>query len=296
VRAYEVKDLDARACVARSRALLDAARDGSVHLAASIVRGPCAALGALQRPEAVVRETPWVHRATTGAEAWIGGAALWWSLALPRVDALFPDATSRTLLNRNVRGFLRGLTSCGALAHYFGRDVIAVRHRPAALLGYELLDDGRVLLDVIAGWDAPVTLPRAWQAPRRASRPRAEGLALAAVISGREPADVAARVLEAVAARSSQTLDPCSEPPALPEDLYVAPQAQGAVEVPIGWLDAGTLGGAPWLGGDVLTATAWLRRAAEALAQGEALPEDAVLEGALPEDLARAWAARDLSP
>lgn len=290
MRARPVRALTPRECVARARAALEASRDGEVHIAAAVVRGPCVALGSRQRAEAVLRDAESVHRATTGAEAWIGGTALWWSLALPRVDALVADATPRTLLNRNVRGFLRGLTGCGALAHYFGRDVIAVRHKPAALLGYDLLDDGRVLIDVIAGWDEGVTLPPSHRAPRRARVDRADGVALASVISGRAPEDVAARVMAAVAARAGASLDDETDGALVAQgDRDDAVVLRGEVAVPIGWVEAGLRAGRPWLGGDMLASTAWLARAEDALARGEEMPGDAVLEGALPEDLRRAW-------
>lgn len=287
MRVRSVRTLAPWECVARAHALAEATRDGAPRIAAAVVPGPCVALGSRQRAGAVVRDARAVHRATTGPEAWIGARAIWWTLALPRVDALFADATPRTLLNRNVRGFLRGLTACGALAHYFGRDAIAVRHKPAAQLGYDLLDDGRVLLDVIAGWEEPPTLPAA----HCARAPRAEGIALASVIRGLGPEEVAARVMAAVAARSGETLDEeRDEALVAQEDPSEEVALRGAVAVPIGWVEAGTRGGRPWLGGDLLASSAWLRGAEEALARGDALPEGAVIEGALPEDLARAWA------
>ena len=63
-----------------------------------------------------------VRRRTTGTAAWIGRRALWCSLALPAVDALYDDATLPTLLNRNVRPWLRGFTRSGIPAAYFGRE------------------------------------------------------------------------------------------------------------------------------------------------------------------------------
>ncbi len=50
-----------------------------------------------------------LRRATTGTAAFLGGRGVVWTLALPHAAALAPDATARTLLNRNVRGFLKGL-------------------------------------------------------------------------------------------------------------------------------------------------------------------------------------------
>ncbi len=141
--------------------------------------------------------------------------------------------------------------------------------------------------------DAPVqnvTLPPAHRAPRRARVDRADGVGLASVTSGRAPEDVAARVMEAVAARAGASLDEESDGELVAQgDRDDAVAIRGEVAVPIGWVEAGLRAGHPWLGGDMLASTAWLARAEDALARGEELPGDAVLEGALPEDLRRAW-------
>lgn len=296
--ALPVTRCDAATAAARGRALVRDLDDSRAGICASVVHGPVTVLGARQRPAAVLSSGPWIHRATTGAEAHIAGAAVWWSLALPSVRTLFPDATTDTLLNRNVRGFLRGFTACGALAHFFGRDVISVRHRTGAILGYDVLDDGRVLLDVIAGWTDALSLPDGSRAELRRDGPRPEGVALQGLVQGRQPEAFAQAVMEAVAVRAQQRLEHVGERAidgAAP--TWVEPAEVGSVRVPIGWVEAGVVRGAPWLGGDLLASTAWLHRAELALARGEPLPTDAVIHGARPEDLLQAWRSRTgLSP
>lgn len=277
---------------ARARAVLSAAQDGACHIAASIVRGPVALLGARQRSASVLVDTPWARRPTTGAEAWIAETGIAWSLALPHVAALFPDARGETLLNRNVRGFLRGFTRCGALAHFFGRDVISVQRRAAATLGYDVLEDGRVLLEVIAGWERAPTLPDERQSAQRRAAPREEAVGLREFVGARGPEAVADAVIAAVAATSGEALDDggalalTDAPAALAEATVRA-----ARRVPIGWVEGGELDGAPWLGGDLLVSTAWLVRAERALARGDAPPAEPVMHGATPQDLKAVWEA-----
>src|SRR5689334_25084131 len=97
-------------------ALVDLARVERVPcLAASLTLGPAVRLGQHQRAGRVLdvpaceRSNVRVfQRATSGTAAYAGKRALIFTLALPHVGALFPDATFRTLLNRNVRPFLKG--------------------------------------------------------------------------------------------------------------------------------------------------------------------------------------------
>ena len=100
--------------LALATALLERAAGGEAQIAASLLDGPAVVLGALQRAGRVVdvaacatAGTPVLRRCTTGTAAYIGGRAILWTLALPHVAALHPDATPRTLLNRNVRGCRR---------------------------------------------------------------------------------------------------------------------------------------------------------------------------------------------
>ncbi|MEP7119897.1 MAG: hypothetical protein ABJE95_03260 [Byssovorax sp.] len=300
--------------LALAPAVLDLARGGDAAITASLVSGPAVVLGALQIAGRVVDlaacatvGTPVLRRCTTGTAVYIGSQAIVWTLALPHVAALHPDATARTLLNRNVRGFLAGLSRGGAPARYFGREWIAVDHRPAALLGVGALADGRIVIEVFAGLDATIALPRALSADAERAVDRWRGkepLALGAT----DPEALARRVIEAVAARagspSARAVVPIDLPIAapitdprdpLPHGLTLAASARA----PIGWIDA-AVAAAPsrlWIGGDALVAAFAVTALAGALARGESpAPGDAPIDGASWNDfvdVGRAALARD---
>ena len=297
-------------------ALVDRVRDGDpAWITASLVSGPAIILGAHQLAERVVDldrcndHGVAVHRRATGGTAvHIAERGLLFTLALPHVAALAPDATYATLLNRNVRGFLQGLTRCGATAHYYGREWIAVRQRPGAVLGFEVTEDGGVLIEVLAGYDAPVTLPAALQSARESVGDRWLGkapIALSDATGGKAPEQIAARVMESCATRWKQ---PLIDHPLDPLPIAATrvtrpldPLADGMVpvaQVPcaIGWIDAAR-GWSPnghealWIGGDVLAPRHALERLARRFAAGDALDEDGAapaLEGARWADLVRA--------
>ncbi|WP_437487475.1 hypothetical protein WME75_06925 [Sorangium sp. So ce1014] len=302
-------------------ALLARARsaEAAPWIAASLVEGPAVVLGAVQRAARVVdlaacaaRGAPVLRRSTTGTAAFLGGRGVLWTLALPHVAALAPDATARTLLNRNVRGFLKGFARAGAPAHYGGREWISLQHRPAAWLGVDATRDGAVLIEVFAGHDAPLAIPAELAAPDERAVDRWLGKAPAAlseVLPARVSLEALARaVVEAVALRAALPLIDGGEAPELAAERFqpisapddpVPPGAGAPVlaRVPIGWIEAAALGEAParaWLGGDVLAAR-WLledlgRGAAPASPDAGTLP----LEGASLSDL-RTLAQRALS-
>lgn len=289
--------------LALATTLLERAASGEAQITASLLDGPAVALGALQRAGRVVdiaacatAETPVLRRSTTGTAAYIGGRAILWTLVLPHVAALHPDATPRTLLNRNVRGFLAGLSRGGAPARYFGREWIAIHHRPAALLGFEALADGRIVIEVFAGIDAPIALPVALCAEEERAVERWRGKEPMAI--GRcDPAALALQVIEAVAARAGATLDR-AEPLA---DLVLAsliddprdpvPPGLALAELqraPIGWIDAAAdvASGRLWIGGDALVASFAVRHLTIAALRGEDFtPGDAPIDGASWSDL-----------
>ncbi len=126
-------------------------------LASASFHAEALVLGALQREDTLRQRSPArfdvarVRRLTTGTEAQLSGPALYHALALPRVDALFPDASPRTLLNRNLRAFLRGYTAAGAPLRYFGTEVLALLGHPVALIGYDRVDSGTLLIEVLVG-------------------------------------------------------------------------------------------------------------------------------------------------
>jgi hypothetical protein len=268
------------------------------------VEGPAVVLGAVQRagrvvdlPACAAAGVRVLRRTTTGTAAFVEGKAVLWTLALPRVDALLPDATPRTLLNRNVRPFLKALRSAGLTAHYFGREWIAVRHRPAALLAFEVLEGGAVLIEVLAGVDHPIGLPFALAAPAEREIDRWLGKIPIALAEGGErvPAarPIALSSVEAITALAGAAAEPSVSAPnvglivhpddPVPPGLELGP----VVRVPIGWLDTAfdRATGRAWLGGDVLAPTAVLA----AIAAGDTPAAlDAPIEGATLADLARA--------
>ncbi|WP_437327989.1 lipoyl protein ligase domain-containing protein [Sorangium sp. So ce381] len=312
------------ALLARARAA-----EGAPWLAASLVEGPAVVLGAAQRAARVVdlaacaaRGAKVLRRATTGTAAFLGGRGVVWTLALPHAAALAPDATARTLLNRNVRGFLKGLSRAGAPAHYFGREWISLQHRPAALLGLDATPDGAVLIEVFAGLDAALAIPPELAAPDERVVDRWLGKAPAAlsdVLPGRLSLEEIARaVVEGVALRAALPLIDGGEAPELAAERFqpltepddpAPPGASAAAlaRVPIGWIEAAAVFNVPhvphvsparaWLGGDVLTAR-WLLDAlgrGDAPARGEDVDAEASpLEGATLADL-RALARRALA-
>jgi hypothetical protein len=92
------------------------------------------AIGAFGRASGIDAATV-VRRGSGGPVVRVGEGTLWIALLLPSVSALVSCDEPR-IVNRYVRPLLRALTKCGALAHFFGRDWISVKHRPAAWTGF----------------------------------------------------------------------------------------------------------------------------------------------------------------
>src|SRR5207249_4564125 len=93
-----------------------------------------------------------------------------------------------------------------AVAQYFGREWIAVQHRPAALLGFEALADGRIVFEVLAGLEAPIALPAALAAEEERAVDRWRGKEPWA-FGARDPAALAHAVIAAVAAPRGAPVD-----------------------------------------------------------------------------------------
>lgn len=278
-----------------SALLARAAAEQVPWLAASVVEGRAIALGAAQRAGRVVdleaaraAGVRVLRRSTSGTAAYLGGAAVIWTLALPHVAALVPDATPATLLNRNVRGFLKGLSRAGAVAHYFGREWIAVKHRPAALLGFDATAEGAVLIEVIAGLDATIAIPPALATAAERAVDRwlgKEPAALREVIGEASAEAIAAEVIDAVAARAQASLERVATPAEAglalevtdPDDPLPAGFRAGPMaKVPIGWVETAfhPTSGRVWLGGDVLAPAFALHALAAAAERAERAERD----------------------
>jgi hypothetical protein len=303
VRAIAPRDASPGEALALAAALLSrAASEGVPWLAANVVHGPALLLGAGQRAGRVAKldacaatGTVVLRRVTSGTAAYVGERAIVWTLALPHVASLVPDATPRTLLNRNVRAFLEGFRRAGAAAHYFGREWVSIRHRPAALLGFEATPDGAVLIEVIAGMDAPVAVPEALATVEERAVDRWLGKAPAGLgeLTRGHAVEIAGAVMEGVARRAAVRVEQAEgievaclapvtrEDDPMPEGFEAVPGAR----VPIGWVDAGIgPAGEVWIGGDVLV-PAYVRAA---IAAGGAKLGEVPIEGASLADLVEA--------
>ncbi len=239
---------------------LAARADRDVTFAASLIEGPAVILGRDQRASRVV-DLPIcgasgvrvLRRRTAGTAMFVGQRALLFVLVLPHVAALFPDASPRTLLNRNLRPFLRGLTAAGGLAHYFGREWLAVRKRPALIAGFDMEPDGTVTLEVLAGIESSMAVPAPLSAADERAVDRFRGGSPAGLVEvlpdTASPGTVARCVTEAFTAKSPSKvavrgdllsavrltgaeIDAVSTDPAPPGARLIDP-----VRIPIGWLE-----------------------------------------------------------
>jgi hypothetical protein len=276
VRATTLSPIDA---VALSRTLRDrAASEGRVLAAGAIVTGPALLVGARQRAARVVDRAsfersaiPLVRRDTTGTHVFIAptGAALF-ALALPTRTALVPDTRGPTTLNRNVRGWLQGLTRQGALAHYFGREWLTIHKRPAGVLALSGGLDQSLLIELWIGLEAPLALPESLASEHERTLDRWLGKRPASFreVCPDKPLDhahidaIQARSLERYGIVADLVPDTAIDPPrhlhstsALWDDeLERTPRRWiEPTRCAIGWIDAAVLDdGDLWIGGDVL--------------------------------------------
>ena len=284
-------------------ALARAETEPRAVLVSAALAGDALVLGRLQRADTLRERSPAPfdiaieRRCTTGTEAWVSGPALYHALALPRVDALYPDASARTLLNRNLRALLRGYTAAGVPLRYFGTEVLALLGHPVALVGYEQTRAGAVLI----GLEAPCVV--------RSALKRDPPAGLYSVLR-REPAplELLERAVQGVVERLGASAEAVAAltPLAAPAAVETA-AVEGSVAIPLGVVEAC---GAR-ISGDLLVGTAALSdveaRAQAALDARQPLT-DAVLEplrgapldGARPPDLLHAleaaFSARSIAP
>ncbi len=272
-------------------AALKAARAwGEPVLATSLVSGGGAVLGALQRRE-LFGGRPLV-RFSTGPRAIIAGLAFHHVFALPQLTSLAPDATPQNLVNRYIRGFLRGYTKLGVPAQYLGREYFSLGRRPCGLIGYDVEAAGTVLFEIFVGLDASVLEP--------SGEARQPAIALVEVLRRSDPVAFAASIHEGFAAKWQIETAPCSLQPE-----SAAPVRDGSGEfvrrrVPIGWVEASAArvgeGVTVRIGGDLLCAKSAMAavesRSAAAVLAGREIDDTVVaplvegpLDGARPEDV-----------
>ncbi|HVY28024.1 MAG TPA: hypothetical protein VHB79_15815 [Polyangiaceae bacterium] len=281
-----------------ARALTWTEQHGVPLLASACCDASAVVLGALQREDTLRRRSTarfslgLKRRVTTGTEAELDGAVLYHALALPRLNALYADATARTLLNRNLRAILRGYTAAGVPLRYFGTEVLSLLGHPVALVGYEQSANGAVLIEVLMGLEKPcVVRPALRREPPAALRELVKSSEAPRDFLGRAVAGTVERL--GLSARdvaielSAVATAPRSATAVAPEDSRVPAN----VAIPLGVVEAVA---APRVrvGGDLLVSTSALSRvealAQETLENGRSLEEGvlAPLQGA-PLDGAR---------
>lgn len=304
LRVIEPHALPLDRAIQQSAGLLAAAsRDDASYCGAIVLsRGPAIVLGRMQHAGRVLSglmEIPVVRRATSGTAASIDGGLLL-SLALPSADALFRDTALRTTLNRNVRPFLWGLAAAGVRASYFGREWIAWRHRPVALLGFDVASDGAVLIEAWMSARGNLALPREVTTDLEASTDRLRArvpVSLEQILGERDLHDVGREIMRGAVERLGAepvpwipvepTCDLDVEVRDLDSPLPAGSSAHPPIAVPIGWIDAAVGPHGSWVGGDMLGPTHALGSNTErTLTRG--LHRTLPIEGSQWEDIQRA--------
>lgn len=257
------------------------AESGRVALLSACFEADALVLGALQLESSLRARSPArfevasARRRSTGTEAQLAGKVVYHALGLPAVSALFPDATSRTLLNRNLRAILRGYAAAGIPLRYFGTEVLALLGHPVGLVGYDQTASGAVLLEILIGLEQPCVV--------RSALAREPPAALYALLRSEPDArDLLSRAVAGVVARlDARALDVegrlASAPP--PPQLE-ALEVHAALKVPLGVVEA-CASPSIRVFGDLLVSRAALHEvevAARAAVARGAGPDAAVLE------------------
>jgi hypothetical protein len=266
------------------RALLAATGPDAVGLLTEAFVGEGVVLGAAVHGPRVLRSdrlVPTVRRATTGAPVHVSGG-LYVGLVLPSIDWAYEDATARTVLNRNVRPLLAALRTSRVQASYLGRDFVSVvderqTRRAALALGFDVLPDGRLLLEAIGSVCSDLAIPSGSASDLELGTRRFGGKETRRLEALGDPGELA----ESVARGLTSALDLAPAEVRLTE--LGAPEAERALaplgrplEVPIGWLEAlQDPSGELVLGGDLLVA----RHALDQAASGS-VPSEAPIDGA----------------
>ncbi len=219
---------------------------------------------------------PAYRRASGGRSVKLGPGCMYIALSVARPAELGSDINGSNLLNRLLRPMLRALTGEGALAHYFGRDWIAVAKRPAATVAFaHERGTGRTLIEAFLGISQSVALS--------ATHPSYLGKVPDCMerLAGRplQPERVAERIAHAYAVAYGFEWSPAVWPSTEAPELAAEPAWQATVEEPIGLLGArrdsdGTLhlGGELMISRDVLLGlTTWLDTATSEAEIDEAL-------------------------
>lgn len=216
--------LDVAVAAAISASALDRALARDAELVVRPLAGDALVLGAFQRRAEVETSLPVFRRGSGGHAVRAGDGVLFVHLALAHPAALF-DCDAERLLNRYVRPILAALTKVVAPARYFGRDWIAMHHRPVAFLGFgHDATSGRASIDAFVGVSRPYVDEA--RASFRGKSPLAldevQKVALTTIV------DAIAGAFAAHASTTPLVLDPAPAPPA-PADARWTVQREDAM-------------------------------------------------------------------
>jgi hypothetical protein len=200
----------------------------------SRLTGDAAALGRFQRaadPEG--NET--LRRHTGGAAVPYGEGRVSLCLVAPDLEAVADVPFLDKVVNRCVRGCVKGLAGLGLKALYGGRDYLTADRRPVALVGMAVGEGGTVLFQAVLGHTAPATPVR--------PAPKGPWATLVDLAPGLAFADLAEALASGYAAATGRALEAADAP--APAPLPFGPEDPAGliwgppVPVPIGTVSAG---------------------------------------------------------
>jgi hypothetical protein len=265
----------ARVLAAASRGALDRPLRHPAELCVSIAADEALLVGAFQRgasvPESGVAR-PWLRRGSGGPEVILAAGSIHVALALAHPGALVPCDEKR-IVNRAVRPLLRALTRTGSTAHYFGRDWVSVRHRPAAWVGFAHdASTRRTVFEAVVAVGAPFAALQ---------RPSFLGKAHGSLesIGGRpvDPVRVAEAIVEAYSRDTGAVVEEAPEAAVTlaEDDSFEDPPWAFTVEEAIGVVGAGPdARGVLRVGGDLLVSRDALARLEARAAAAPDGPDD----------------------
>jgi hypothetical protein len=251
-------DRSAGEIAAHSRGALDRPLQLPAELWTAVASDDALLIGAFQRGESMPPELRLARRGSGGPEVRVGPGTVHVALALAHPGAM-TACDEKRIVNRSVRPLLRALTKTGALAHFFGRDWVSVRHRPAAWVGFAHdTTSRRTLFEAFIAVRTPFHI-----AQRSSFLGKPAGTLEEITGMPIDPARLAETIVDAYAGASGFGARELALPdsPSDAEDLRADPPWRATREEAIGTIGAGPDGrGVFRVGGDLLVSRNALRR------------------------------------
>ncbi|HXX69584.1 MAG TPA: hypothetical protein VEK07_20535 [Polyangiaceae bacterium] len=284
----DLGECSAREVAAWSSGALDAPLEHDAALSVGVLRDEALVLGAYQRAYGLPERWPLVRRASGGPEVRVGATSVYVGLSIPHPGAAPVAADPRRIVNRAVRPLLRALTRAGCPAQFFGRDWVAVRHHPAAWVGFAHdSTTQRTLFEAFVAVAVPFAV-----AERSSFRGRSAGtlesLTGRSIDPGRLATAIVGSFVEACEAEpiAGGGLSRASTPTSVLEDPTRDPPWAATCSEAIGIVGAGPDGrGAFRVGGDLLVSRDALARLEERAAAATELASDEALDAIVADAL-----------